>query len=71
MTREIDRAGIPVVHICNLVNISKGIGSNRILKGKSVLHALGDPSIPKDAEFDYRKQLLNNALNMLKPQPSE
>ena len=71
MTKEIDRAGIPVVHICNLVNISKGLGSNRILKGKSVLYVLGDPSIPKDAELDYRRMLLSNALEMLQAQPSE
>jgi glycine reductase len=65
MTKEIDRAGIPIVHVCNLLDIAKGIGSNRILKGKSVLHALGDPSIPKEAELDYRKKMVGDALNML------
>ena len=52
MTKEIERAGIPIVQICNLVNIAEGIGSNRILQGKSVLHALGDPTLPPETEFE-------------------
>jgi len=64
MVKEIERAGIPIVHICNLIDISKGIGSNRILKGNSVLHVLGDPSLPPDAELAYRKKMIGEALNM-------
>jgi glycine reductase len=65
MVKEIERAGVPVVHICNLTDISSGIGSNRILQGKSVLHPLGDPSIPKDAEIGYRRQMVGRALELL------
>ena len=65
MTKEIERAGIPIVHVCNLIDIAKGIGSNRILQGKSVLYPLGDPSIPKDTEAEYRRQMVGKALRML------
>ncbi len=69
MVREIDRAGLPIVHCCNLVNVAEGIGSNRILKGKSVLHALGDPTLPKDLEFKYREDMVEKALEMLEKTP--
>ena len=69
MTKEIERAGIPVVHICNLIDIAKGIGSNRIFRGKSVLHALGDPSLTKETEVEYRKKMVGSALRMLEVQP--
>ncbi len=70
MTKEIERAGIPIVQICNLVNIAEGIGSNRILQGKSVLHALGDPTLPPETEFEYREGMVEKALHMLEKQPS-
>ena len=69
MTKEIERAGIPIVHICNLINIAEGIGSNRILQGKSVLHALGDPTLSPDSEFAYRERMVEQALHMLEVQP--
>jgi len=65
MVREIERAGIPIVHVCNLADIAKGIGSNRIVLGKSVLYPMGDPKLPYDAELKYRKQLAGQALSML------
>ena len=65
MTQEIERAGIPIVHICNLVNISEGIGSNRILQGNSVLHPLGNPKLAKEAEFSYRTEMVEKALELL------
>ena len=69
MVKEIDRAGFPVVHCCNLVNVAEGIGSNRILRGKSVLHAWGDPSLTPEAEFDFRYNMAITALQMLENVP--
>lgn len=53
------------MHICNLTNISKGMGTNRVLQGNSVLHALGDPALSKESEFQYREELVEKALDML------
>lgn len=64
MAKEIDRAGIPVVHICNLVNIAQGIGSNRILQGESVLFPLGNPTLPPEEEYQLRKSMVVRALKM-------
>ena len=71
MTKEIERAGIAIVHVCNLINIAEGIGSNRILQGKSVLHALGDPTLSPEAEFAFREGMVMKALHMLEIQPQK
>ena len=65
MTKEIDRAGIPIVHICNLINISGGMGTNRLFQGNSVLHPLGNPALPPESEDAYRVDLVKQALKLL------
>lgn len=71
MTKEIERAGIPIIHVTNLINISEGIGSHRIMRGNSVLHVFGNPSLPAAAEIAYRKELCETAINMLAQAPEE
>lgn len=71
MVEEIERAGIPIVHVTNLTKISEGIGSHRILRGNSVLHVFGNPSLPKEQELSYRKELVEEALEMLTEAPEE
>ncbi len=71
MTKEIERAGIPIVQVTNLTKIAEGIGSNRILRGNSVLHVFGDPSLPEGNEVAYRKNTVRKALKMLKKVPEE
>ncbi|CAB1240871.1 conserved hypothetical protein [Clostridiaceae bacterium BL-3] len=71
MTKEIERAGVPIVQVTNLTKIAEGIGSNRILRGNSVLHVFGDPSLPKKNEVAYRKNAVKKALKMLEEVPEE
>ena len=69
MTKEIERAGIPVIHVTNLTEISKGIGAHRILRGNSVLHVFGNPKLPPEQEFKFREGHLEKALDMLEEAP--
>lgn len=71
MVKEIERAGIPVIHVTNLTKISEGIGAHRILRGNSVLHVFGNPSLPKSQEVAYRKEMVEKALEMLAEAPAE
>lgn len=71
MTRELERAGLPTVHITNLTKISEGIGPKRIMKGNSVIHVVGNPAIPHDSEVKYRHKLVDQALDMLMVNPEE
>lgn len=71
MTKEIQRAGIPVVHVTNLTKISEGIGANRILRGNSVLHVFGNPSLLHEKEVDYRREMVEKALSLLEQSPHD
>ena len=71
ITKEIQRAGIPIIQVTNLTKIAEGIGSNRILRGNSVLHVFGDPTLPLPREKAYREKRVEMALHMLEETPAE
>lgn len=45
MVKEIERVGIPVVHMCTVVPISLTIGANRIIPAVGIPYPLGDPTL--------------------------
>jgi len=65
MAKEIERAGIPTVHICSIVPISKTVGANRIVPAIAIPHPLGDPSKSKEEEKALRRRLVEKALRAL------
>ncbi len=65
MVKEIERAGIPVVHICTVTPISMTVGANRIVPAIAIPHPLGDPKRSLEEEKDIRRKLLTKALNAL------
>lgn len=71
MTKEIKRAGIPIIQVTNLTKIAEGIGSHRIMRGNSVLHVFGNPSLPKTQEIKFRKELSEKVVHMLEEVPEE
>ena len=54
MVKEIERTGIPVVHMCNLVPVSRTVGANRIVPTISIPYPLGDPATPKEDQWKLR-----------------
>jgi glycine reductase len=65
MVKEIERAGIPVVHLCTVVPISLTVGANRIVPTIAIPHPLGNPSATPEEERELRRKLLDKALNAL------
>ena len=65
MVKEIERAGIPVVHICTVTPISMTVGANRIVPAVAIPHPLGNPALDKDEEKKLRRQLVEKALKAL------
>lgn len=65
MVKEIERAGIPVVHMCTVTPISLTVGANRIIPTIAIPHPLGDPSLPHDEEKALRRKLVEKALKAL------
>lgn len=65
MVKEIERRGIPVVHVATVIPISLTVGANRIVPAIGIPHPLGDPS--KDAKGDkkIRRQVIMASLKAL------
>ena len=71
MVKEIERAGIPVVHMCTVVPISLTVGANRIVPTIAIPHPLGNPALTLEEERDIRRNLLTRALRALETEVSE
>ena len=65
MVKEIERAGIPVVHICTVTPISMTVGANRIVPSVAIPHPLGNPALDKEEEKKLRRQIVEKALKAL------
>lgn len=65
MVKEIERAGIPVVHMCTVVPISLTVGANRIVPTIAIPHPLGDPKLDHEEEKSLRRKLLEKAIHAL------
>ena len=62
MVKEVERAGIPVVHICTVTPISMTVGANRIVPAIAIPHPLGDPSRTMEEEKVLRRHIVEKAL---------
>ena len=65
MVKEIERAGIPVVHMCTVVPISLTVGANRIVPTIAIPHPLGNPALSMEDEKEIRRGLVDKALKAL------
>ena len=65
MVKEIERAGIPVVHVFTVTPISMTVGANRIVPAIAIPHPLGNPALTPEEEYNLRKKIVNRALEAL------
>lgn len=65
MVKEIERAGIPVVHMCTVVPISLTVGANRIVPTVAIPYPLGNPNLTAKDEKNLRRHLVERALKAL------
>jgi len=71
MVKEIERAGIPVVHVCTVTPISMTVGANRIVPAIAIPYPLGDPALSMEQEKEIRRKLLTRSLEALSTDVSE
>ncbi len=71
MVKEIERSGIPVVHMCTVTPISMTVGANRIVPTVAIPYPLGKPDLGPEEEFALRKQLVGKALDALTQEVKE
>ena len=65
MVKEVERAGIPVVHICTVTPISMTVGANRIVPAVAIPHPLGNPALDAAEEKELRRHIVEKALDAL------
>lgn len=65
MLKEIERAGLPIVHMCTIVPISMTVGANRIVPTIAIPHPLGNPSLSPEDEKALRRKMVETALKAL------
>ena len=71
MVKGIEKYGIPVVHMCTVVPISRTIGANRIIPAVGIPYPLGDPTQGPEESYKIREKLVERALKALQTPVSE
>jgi len=65
MVKEVERAGLPVVQMANLIPVAKTAGANKIVPTISIPYPLGDPSDTTEAQWKLRYHRVGVALDAL------
>ena len=65
MTREIEKAGITIVQMANLLPVALTVGVNRLVPTISIPYPLGDPATPPEEQYKLRHHRVGVALDAL------
>ncbi len=65
MVKEVERAGFPIVQMCNLVPVAKTVGANRIVPTISIPYPLGDPGTSEEDQWKLRLHRTKVAIEAL------
>ncbi|RCW39910.1 glycine/betaine/sarcosine/D-proline reductase family selenoprotein B [Halanaerobium sp. MA284_MarDTE_T2] len=71
MVKEIEKTGLPVVHVATVLPISQTVGANRIVPAVAIPHPLGNPDLSKKDEKALRREIVEKALEALQTDINE
>ena len=71
MVKEIERYGIPIVHMATITTISESVGANRIVPTVAIPHPVGNPSLKPEDEKTLRKAMVKRAVDALATEITE
>jgi betaine reductase len=71
MVKEIERYGIPIVHMATITTISESVGANRIVPTVAIPHPVGNPSLKPEDEKIMRKAMVKRAVDALATEINE
>ena len=71
MVKELEKAGFPIVQMCNLIPVASSVGANKIVPTISIPYPLGDPATSKDAQWKLRLSRVKTALEALTDEITE
>ncbi len=64
MVKEIERYGIPIVHMATITTISQSVGANRIIPTVAIPYPVGNPEL-QSREDGLREELVERAIKAL------
>jgi glycine reductase len=65
ISKELERAGLPVALISAMYPVAQQVRANRIVKGVSIPHPCGDPGLSKELDARLRREIVKTALRAL------
>ncbi len=71
ISKELDKAKVPVAMISALFPLAEQVGASRIVKGVRIPHPCGDPSLPPEVDSRLRRDIVETALNALQEEVVE
>lgn len=64
MVKEIERYGIPIVHMATITTISESVGANRIVPTVAIPYPVGNPELGAKEDV-LRDELVERAIRAL------
>ena len=65
MVKEIERYGIPIVHMATITTISESVGANRIVPTVAIPYPVGNPNLNPADEKVLRTEMVQRAIDAL------
>ena len=65
ISKELDRAGLPVAMISAMYPVAEQVGARRIVKAVATPHPCADPSLPAELDGQFRREIIATALKAL------
>jgi len=65
ISKELEKAGLPVALISAMFPVAQQVRANRIVKGVSIPHPCGDPNLSKELDARLRREIIQTALRSL------
>ena len=65
MSKELEKAGLTVAIISAMFPVAEQVRAHRIVKGISIPHPCGDPSLPQELDARLRREIVKTALKAL------
>ena len=71
MVKEIERYGLPIVHMATITTISESVGANRIVPTIAIPYPVGNPDLPAEEELSLRRKMVKRAVDALATEITE
>ena len=71
MSKELEKAGLPVALVTAMYPVAEQVRATRIVKGVSIPHPCGDPALAPELDARLRKKIIETALKALEADVKE